>query len=572
MPWLDRPDCGGGCRSRAADRVRPGSRQRAPAPARRTGSANAYAEMLTPSRSTSRRSPTTRATTSSSWRATSRSSRCVSTTCCRSPGSRMSGTCPAQRIVGLSKLARVVEQFARGLQVQERLTKQVADCLTSTAPQGRRRGDRSRAPVHDAARRPRARTRDDHLGAARAGCATKPRPGRNSSLTRSGTPARAKVRSVRDRFVIVGAGLAGAKTAEALRDGGLPRAGSTLIGAESPPAVRTATAVQGIPRRLEPSARRSSCTEPIGTPTTTSSCGSARRPPSWIDPARTEVELSPTGSGSPTPSCCSPPGHDRGRLPVRGRRRSRRPQPAHRGGLRGDPRGDRRGTAAGRDRRRLDRMEIAATARAAGCEVTMHRGGRAAVAARSSGPSWPGCSRDLHVEHGVDFRFGATLAAITHADGSGDRRPARRRLGRRRRRRAGRRRREPERRAGRGGRARRRQRRRSSTRCCGRAIPTCSRSATSRISCTPFSAPPDPGRALGERAEPTAPRQPRRCSASDRRTPNCRTSSPTSTTSAWSTSATSTPGGYDQVVIRGDLAAASSSPTGSTARTGCWPA
>ena len=39
------------------------------------------------------------------------------------------GYLPAERIAGLSKLARVVEQFASGLQVQERLTKQVADCL-----------------------------------------------------------------------------------------------------------------------------------------------------------------------------------------------------------------------------------------------------------------------------------------------------------------------------------------------------------------------------------------------------------------------------------------------------------
>ncbi len=39
------------------------------------------------------------------------------------------GYLPAQRIVGLSKLARVVDGFARGLQVQERLTQQVADCL-----------------------------------------------------------------------------------------------------------------------------------------------------------------------------------------------------------------------------------------------------------------------------------------------------------------------------------------------------------------------------------------------------------------------------------------------------------
>jgi GTP cyclohydrolase IA len=36
---------------------------------------------------------------------------------------------PAERIVGLSKLARVVEHFAHDLQLQERLTTQVAGCL-----------------------------------------------------------------------------------------------------------------------------------------------------------------------------------------------------------------------------------------------------------------------------------------------------------------------------------------------------------------------------------------------------------------------------------------------------------
>jgi GTP cyclohydrolase IA len=41
------------------------------------------------------------------------------------------GYLPGERIVGLSKLARVLERFARRLQVQERLTKQVADCLDS---------------------------------------------------------------------------------------------------------------------------------------------------------------------------------------------------------------------------------------------------------------------------------------------------------------------------------------------------------------------------------------------------------------------------------------------------------
>jgi len=39
------------------------------------------------------------------------------------------GYLPGDRILGLSKLARVVEMFAAGPQVQERLTKQVADWL-----------------------------------------------------------------------------------------------------------------------------------------------------------------------------------------------------------------------------------------------------------------------------------------------------------------------------------------------------------------------------------------------------------------------------------------------------------
>ncbi|AUS07119.1 GTP cyclohydrolase I FolE [Pseudotamlana carrageenivorans] len=44
---------------------------------------------------------------------------------------------PNGHIVGLSKLPRVVDVFARRLQVQERLTKQILDCINDTLkPQG----------------------------------------------------------------------------------------------------------------------------------------------------------------------------------------------------------------------------------------------------------------------------------------------------------------------------------------------------------------------------------------------------------------------------------------------------
>jgi GTP cyclohydrolase I len=47
------------------------------------------------------------------------------------------GYLPGARILGLSKLARVVEHFSRGLQVQERLTKEIGDWLNDRlAPKG----------------------------------------------------------------------------------------------------------------------------------------------------------------------------------------------------------------------------------------------------------------------------------------------------------------------------------------------------------------------------------------------------------------------------------------------------
>ena len=74
---------------------------------------------------------------------------------------------PRGKVIGLSKIPRVVEMYARRLQVQERMTQQVADFLMQRLePDGRGRGDGGDAPLRGDARRPQARhDHDDERGA-----------------------------------------------------------------------------------------------------------------------------------------------------------------------------------------------------------------------------------------------------------------------------------------------------------------------------------------------------------------------------------------------------------------------
>lgn len=71
---------------------------------------------------------------------------------------------PNGYITGLSKIARVVEAFARRLQVQERLTVQIRDCIQQRQPARCRGGHRGEPYVHADARRAKTELQHYHLG------------------------------------------------------------------------------------------------------------------------------------------------------------------------------------------------------------------------------------------------------------------------------------------------------------------------------------------------------------------------------------------------------------------------
>ncbi len=74
---------------------------------------------------------------------------------------------PTGKVLGLSKVARIVDMYARRLQIQENLTRQIADAVQKVTGAWRCCGDRSQAHVHDDARRRKAKFSDDIIGNAR---------------------------------------------------------------------------------------------------------------------------------------------------------------------------------------------------------------------------------------------------------------------------------------------------------------------------------------------------------------------------------------------------------------------
>ena len=75
---------------------------------------------------------------------------------------------PQGKVIGLSKIPRLVDTFSRRLQIQERLTSQIADTILDEDQPTRRRGrHRSDPSLHVDARRPEAELGRRHQRDAR---------------------------------------------------------------------------------------------------------------------------------------------------------------------------------------------------------------------------------------------------------------------------------------------------------------------------------------------------------------------------------------------------------------------
>ena len=185
------------------------------------------------------------------------------------------GYLPGERILGLSKLARVLDLFARDLQVQERLTQQVADWLQenlSPARVGvviqaehlcmsmrgvRARGARTTTSALHGLLREDARSRQEFFALTGIGALTGDEPATGS---------------VRDRRRRAGRRQGGGDAARARAS-----TGRSCWSPRSPSAPTSGRRCRRATCSAGPTARRRWCTRPAGTRSTTSSCAPAHR-------------------------------------------------------------------------------------------------------------------------------------------------------------------------------------------------------------------------------------------------------------------------------------------------------